>query len=488
MLSEGETTSVELVRACMRQMQRTRKMNAYVSKISEELVLEEAEKADRRRSRGEAAGVLSGIPLAVKDNYAVRNTHTTCSSKMLENFVSPYDSTVTARLESAGGIIVGKTNMDEFAMGSMTSTSFFGPTISPWSFAFGGYPDARETGGRLVSPGGSSGGSAVAVCSGTAFAATGTDTGGSVRLPSAWTGLVGFKPSYGACSRFGIVKFASSLDTPGLFSKCVQDARILFDVVSSPDPADSTSVVPSEGRRPKRKIGIPSEFNISELSDEIRELWTSGIRLFENQGYDIVDVSLPHAPYALPCYYIISPAEAFSNLAKYDGVRYGHRATSGDTVFEMYSRSRSEGFGEEVQRRILLGAIALSNRFPGLNLNKAMQIRRLIRDDFKSAFDNVDAILTPTAATPAVFMNDANETDQIHMYLTDAMTVPANMAGIPAISVPMTLSRSGLPMGLQLMAPMFQDRLLLEVAEILEEPWQSNLEENVRALKPVLST
>lgn len=441
---------------------------------------------DQRREKGETKSLpLAGVPIAIKDNFNVKDTFTTCASRMLSNFKSPYDSTVTARLEEAGAVILGKTNLDEFAMGSTTTKGAYGPTINPWSIAEG----AHEA---FLTAGGSSGGSAAAVASFSAFAATGTDTGGSVRLPATWTGLVGYKPTYGSSSRFGMVQYASSLDTPALFTRTVQDAQLLSSIIRGPDINDSTSVTAEaharqaekerlmkQKSRPsaskgKLRVGIPREYFVKELHSDMLDTWHQGINALAEQGCEMIEISLPHTSQALPAYYVIAPAEASSNLARYDGVRYGHRSELGGTVQEMYTHSRSEGFGDEVQRRILIGNFALSRKSYDSYYKKALQIRRLVRQDFLDVFNDaaaaVDVILTPTAPGTAPSIEELSRMDPIHHYVTDIMTIPANLAGLPAVSVPVTL-RHGLPVGLQLIAPAFEDDMLLESALMLEKSW-----------------
>lgn len=465
-------------------------LNAYISTLEYEKVMERAEELDLRRKDGKARRLpLEGVPLAVKDNYNVKGTYTTCGSRMLSNFKSPYDSTVTARLEEAGALVIGKTNLDEFAMGSTTTKSAYGATVNPWSVS----PGAKES---MLTAGGSSGGSAAAVASFSAYAATGTDTGGSVRLPASWTGIVGYKPTYGSSSRFGMVQYASSLDTPALFTRTVEDMQLLAPIIRGADPNDSTSVLGSSSSKtitpkdPKRKlrVGIPREYYVKEMNGDMLDTWQKGIEVLTASGCEIVDISLPHTSQALPAYYIIAPAEASSNLARYDGVRYGHRSELGGTVQDMYTHSRSEGFGEEVQRRIMIGNFALSRKSYDSYYKKALQIRRLVRQDFKSVFEDpnnaVDVILTPTAPSSAPSIEKLSQMDPIHHYITDIMTIPANLAGLPAVSVPVSL-RSGLPVGLQLMAAAFDDDTLLQAASVLEKPWR-DLGDKYTPLRPFL--
>lgn len=480
-LLDGKTTSTELVEASLRMIERTQPLyNQYIS-VQKEQSLKAAADFDQKRLKGHKVGRLAGLPIAVKDNFAVKDTPTTCASKMLQNFVAPYDATVVDRLKQQGGIMLGKTNMDEFAMGSDTIYSVNGPTINPWS-----------TADKKYVAGGSSGGSAVAVACHTCYGALGSDTGGSVRLPASFTGLVGLKPSYGRTSRYGLVAYGSSLDCPALFSKTVQDAAILLDVISGEDQLDSTSVpgpaeTQFENNLKKAKdlrgvrVGIPSEYNVAELSDEIRQFWKEGANWLKSHGAELVEVSLPHTKLALSAYYIIAPAEASSNLARYDGVRYGHR-TQEDcaTIKDMITKSRTEGFGSEVQRRIIVGTFALSRKSYESYYKKALEIRRLVLDDFKTVFrskenpSGVDVLLTPTAPSSAGELKNALEKTKqnpVDLYLMDVMTIPANMAGIPAMSVPYQLSEANLPVGLQLMSNYFEEDLLFKVGSFLEKPW-----------------
>lgn len=470
----------------MAQIQRTMPVNAYISTLSTERVLQRADDLDNRRKSGASEALpLEGIPIAVKDNYCVKDTYTTCASQMLSSFQAPYDSTVTARLEAAGAIIVGKTNLDEFAMGSTTTKSAYGSSINPWSIA-------QPSINKLLSTGGSSGGSAAAVADFSVFASTGTDTGGSVRLPAAWTGLVGYKPTYGSSSRFGMVQYASSLDTPALFSRTVEDMQILAPIIRGADANDSTSVysatINPRKNTGKLRVGIPSEYFVKELAKDTLEVWQQGMEIMKARGCELVEIFLPHTAQALSAYYILAPSEAASNLSRYDGVRYGHRSASGGTVQEMYTATRSEGFGEEVQRRIMIGNFALSRKSYNSFYKKALQIRRLVRDDFKAVFDaasaSVDVILTPTAPGTAPSLAELQQMDPIHHYVTDIMTIPANLAGLPAVSVPVAL-REGLPVGLQLIAPAFADDSLLQAASLLETSWRG-LTNKYDTIKPFL--
>jgi aspartyl-tRNA(Asn)/glutamyl-tRNA(Gln) amidotransferase subunit A len=422
--------------------------------------------SDHRIARGEA-GELEGLPLAIKDLFCTRGTRTTAASKILGNFVPPYESTVTQNLWDAGAVMLGKTNLDEFAMGSSNETSFFGPVINPWR--------ANDSNASLV-PGGSSGGSAAAVAADLCLAATGTDTGGSIRQPAAVTGRVGLKPTYGRCSRFGIVAFASSLDQAGPMTKTVRDAAIMLKTMASVDPRDSTSVdlpVPDyeklmEGPIKGLRVGIPKEYRIDGAPAEIDTLWTRGAEWLKAQGAEIVEISLPHTKYALPTYYIVAPAEASSNLARYDGVRFGHRAAGPHDITDLYERSRGEGFGAEVQRRVLIGTYVLSAGYYDAYYARAQKLRTLIARDFAGAFEKCDVLLTPSTPGPA-FAVGAKTADPLEMYLQDVFTVTVNLAGLPGISVPAGLTANGLPLGLQLIGKAFDEGTLLRAARAVED-------------------
>jgi aspartyl-tRNA(Asn)/glutamyl-tRNA(Gln) amidotransferase subunit A len=421
--------------------------------------------ADARLATGDALP-LDGIPLGIKDLFCTQGVPTTAGSHILDGFRPEYESTVTSNLWRDGAVMLGKLNMDEFAMGSANVTSYYGPVESPWK---------RQDGGnsRLV-PGGSSGGSASAVAARLAVAATGTDTGGSIRQPGSFCGIVGMKPTYGRCSRWGVVAFASSLDQAGPLARNVRDAAIMLKSMAGHDPKDSTSAnlaVPDfeaalTGDVRGMRIGVPKEYRIDGMPSEIETLWSNGIEMMRDAGAEIVDISLPHTKYALPTYYIIAPAEASSNLARYDGVRYGLRV-EGDTLDEMYAKTRGEGFGPEVKRRIMIGTYVLSAGYYDAYYLKAQRVRALIKRDFDQAFESVDTILTPTAPSEAFAIGE-NDDDPIKMYLNDVFTVPSSLTGLPAISVPVGLSNNGLPLGLQLIGKLFDEESVFRAAGALE--------------------
>ncbi len=452
------------------------RLNAYITPTPE-LALEQARAADRRLAGG-GATPLTGIPIAMKDLFCTEGVRTTAASKILGNFVPPYESTVSARLKTAGAVMLGKANLDEFAMGSSNLTSAFGPVESPWK---------RHGAEARLAPGGSSGGSAAAVAARIALAATGTDTGGSIRQPAAFTGIAGIKPTYGRCSRFGVVAFASSLDQPGPMARNVEDNALMLSVMSGFDEKDSTSAdraVPDFTQALHRsvkglKIGVPAEYRLEGTNPEILALWEQGIAWLRAEGAEIRDISLPHTKYGLPAYYIIAPAEASSNLARYDGVRYGLRV-EGQDLIDLYERTRAEGFGAEVKRRILIGTYVLSHGYYDAYYLKAQKIRSLILRDFTDAFMEVDAILTPTAPS-AAFGLDETMTDPLTMYLNDVFTVPASLAGVPAMSVPAGLSAAGLPLGLQVIGRHFDEETVLTVAAALERAAQFSALPQVRA-------
>ena len=440
------------------------RLNAFITPTPEH-ALRQAAAADAAIAAGKA-GPLTGIPLAQKDLFCTAGIRTTAASRILEPFVPPYESTVTAQLNAAGAVCVGKTNLDEFAMGSSNITSGFGPVESPWQRA--------GSDARLV-PGGSSGGSAAAVAARMAMAATGTDTGGSIRQPAAFCGLVGMKPTYGRCSRFGVIAFASSLDQPGPLARTVEDCAILMTAMSGFDPKDSTSAdrpVPdfraAAGRGMKGlRIGVPAEYRMDGMSAEVEALWQAGIAWARDAGAEICEISLPHTKYGLPVYYIVAPAEASSNLARYDGVRFGARV-AGEDLIDMYERTRAAGFGAEVKRRIMIGTYVLSAGYYDAYYLRAQKIRALILRDFNKAFSQVDAILTPTAPSAAFGIGEKMD-DPVTMYLNDVFTVPASLAGVPAISVPAGLSADGLPLGLQVIGRHFDEETVFAVAGALEK-------------------
>ena len=463
LLAQGEVTSKELAEAQIAAVESARPLNAFITETPER-ALAMAEASDRRRAKGEA-GVMEGLPVALKDLFCTEGVLTTAGSHILDGFTPPYESTVSANLWREGAVLLGKTNMDEFAMGSSNMTSYYGPVESPW----------RKAGdNRALVPGGSSGGSASAGAARAVAAATGTDTGGSIRQPAALCGIVGMKPTYGRCSRWGIVAFASSLDQAGPLTRTVRDSAIMLRAMAGFDPKDSTSVdmpVPDyeaalTGDIRGLKIGVPKEYRVDDMPAEIDALWEQGVEWLRTAGAEPVPISLPHTMSALPAYYIVAPAEASSNLARYDGVRYGLRVEGGDLT-EMYEATRGEGFGTEVKRRVLIGTYVLSAGYYDAYYNKARRVRSLILKDFTEAYQTVDAILTPTSPKDAFPVGEMG--DPIAMYLNDVFTVPANMAGLPGISVPAGLSADGLPLGLQILGKPFDEETVLKVAGVLEQ-------------------
>jgi aspartyl-tRNA(Asn)/glutamyl-tRNA(Gln) amidotransferase subunit A len=441
----------------------TKPLNAYITPTPE-CALAMADAADQRLKSGEALP-LDGIPIAVKDLFCTKDILTTAGSHILDGFHPPYESTVTDKLWQAGAVMLGKANLDEFAMGSSTTTSWYGPVENPWR---------RPGDNRPLVPGGSSGGSAAAVAARAALAATGTDTGGSIRQPASFCGIVGLKPTYGRCSRWGVVAYASSLDHPGPMARTVRDAAIILRVIAGHDPRDSTSApvsVPDfeamlTGDIRGLRVGIPKEYRVDGMPSEIEALWQQGVEWLRDAGAEPVEISLPMTKYALPAYYIIAPAEASSNLARYDGVRFGLRV-DGDSLDEMYELTRAAGFGAEVRRRVLIGTYVLSAGYYDAYYLKAQRVRNLIARDFAAAFERVDCILTPTAPSAAFAIGEQRD-DPIAMYLNDVFTVPANLAGLPAVSVPAGLSGDGLPLGLQVTGRAFDEETVLRVAEALE--------------------
>ena len=463
-LDKGDFTAVELTRAHLDAMQAAGSLNAFITETPDRAV-DMARDADTRRSRGEVQP-LGGIPLAIKDLFCTDGVLTTAASHILDGFVPGYESTVTTNLWRDGAVLLGKANLDEFAMGSSTTTSYYGAAVNPWA--------SRERPDAKLVAGGSSGGSAAAVAGRLALGATGTDTGGSIRQPASFCGIVGMKPTYGRCSRWGIVAFASSLDQAGPMTRTVRDAAILLRSMAGFDPKDSTSVdrpVPDlpaalTGDIRGMRIGIPREYRADGMPEAIEALWQQGIAWIRDAGAEPVEVSLPHTKYALPTYYIVAPAEASSNLARYDGVRYGLRVP-GDSIQELYENTRAAGFGQEVKRRVLIGTYVLSAGYYDAYYLKAQQLRTLIAGDFEAAFEKVDALLAPTAPNTA-FPIGEKEDDPVAMYLNDVFTVPANLAGLPAISVPAGLSADGLPMGLQVIGRPFDEETVLRVAGVVE--------------------
>lgn len=458
-------SSRELTSAFVKAVEGARPLNAFVTETPDR-ALTMASESDARIARGNVRP-LEGLPLAIKDLFCTKGVRTTAGSRILGNFVPPYESTVTQNLWNAGAVMLGKTNMDEFAMGSSNETSHFGPVFNPWR--------ARNSNNNLV-PGGSSGGSAASVAGELCLAATGTDTGGSIRQPAAVSGIVGLKPTYGRCSRYGIVAFASSLDQAGPMTRTVHDAAILLKQMASVDPRDSTSVdvpVPDyeidlEKGVKGLRIGIPKEYRIDGAPPEIEGLWAKGAEWLKSQGAEIVDVSLPHTKYALPTYYIVAPAEASSNLARYDGVRYGHRAAGTHNIVELYEKSRAEGFGAEVQRRILIGTYVLSSGYYDAYYARAQKLRTLILRDFTHAFERCDVLLTPATPGPAFAVGEKTS-DPVSMYLNDVFTVTVNLAGLPGLAVPAGLTASGLPLGLQIIGKAFDEQTVLRVGRAVEK-------------------
>jgi aspartyl-tRNA(Asn)/glutamyl-tRNA(Gln) amidotransferase subunit A len=475
-LKAKQFSAVELTRAYLAAMEKARSLNAYIVETPEKALAMAAE-SDKRVAAGKA-GTLEGVPLGIKDLFATEGVHTQAASHVLDAFKPTYESTVTANLWRDGAVMLGKLNMDEFAMGSSNETSYYGPVTNPWR--------SKSSNAPLV-PGGSSGGSAAAVAARLCAGATATDTGGSIRQPAAFTGTVGIKPTYGRCSRWGIVAFASSLDQAGPIARDVRDAAILLKSMASIDPKDTTSVelpVPDyeaavgESIRGK-KIGIPSEYRVEQMPAEIEALWEQGKAWLKAAGAEIVDISLPHTKYALPAYYIVAPAEASSNLARYDGVRYGLRVP-GEDIIDMYEQTRAAGFGKEVKRRVLIGTYVLSAGYYDAYYLKAQKVRTLIKRDFEQAFAaGIDAILTPATPSAAFGLEAMALASPIEMYLNDVFTVTVNMAGLPGLAVPAGKSADGLPLGLQLIGRPFDEEMLFRAAAVIEdaaghftpEPW-----------------
>ena len=456
-IKKKELSSKEVTKAYVERSQKSQKLNTYITD-NFEAALKNAENFDRKPNFDKK---LAGIPIAVKDLFCTKNVRTTAGSKILNNFVPPYESTVTQNLWDNGAILLGKLNCDEFAMGSSNETSFFGNVQNP-------------IGENLV-PGGSSGGSASALAAKLTPTTIGTDTGGSIRQPASFTGTVGLKPTYGSCSRYGIVAFASSLDQAGPMTKDVRDCSLLLEVMSSYDTKDSTSINFKRNSYFKdlkesikrKKIGIPKEYRIDGMPKEIEDLWQKGISYVKNSGAEIIDISLPNTSYALPAYYIVAPAEASSNLARYDGVKYGFRS-KGKNLIDMYEKTRSEGFGSEVKRRIMIGTYVLSSGYYDAYYLKAQKVRQLIKNDFDEAYKKVDAILTPSTPSSA-FKIDEKTNDPVSMYLNDIFTVPVNLAGLPAISIPAGIDKKGYPLGLQIIGKAFDEQNILNIAYSMEK-------------------
>ncbi|MCC6712927.1 MAG: Asp-tRNA(Asn)/Glu-tRNA(Gln) amidotransferase subunit GatA [Candidatus Dadabacteria bacterium] len=461
LIEKGEISPVELTEAVLgRISELDGKLNAYVTVLAER-ALEDARTAEKEITSGKRRGPLHGIPIALKDIFVMKGAPATCGSRMLENFMPPYDATVTKRLLDAGAVITGKNNMDEFAMGSSTETSYFGPTKNPW--------DTERV------PGGSSGGSAAATSASLCLGSVGTDTGGSIRQPAAFCGVVGMKPTYGRVSRFGMIAFASSLDQAGPLTKTVEDTAIMLNAIAGHDANDSTCAnfpVPdyTENLRDDvkgMKIGVPKEYFIDGMDGEVEDAAKKAISALERLGGEIVEISLPHTEYAVLTYYIIAPSEASSNLARYDGVKYGYRAKGAHSLGEMYLKTRAEGFGTEVKRRIMLGTYALSSGYYDAYYLKAQKVRTLIRRDFDEAFRNVDVIVAPT--TPEVaFKAGEKSGDPIKMYLCDVLTIPCNIAGLPGVSLPCGFSSGGLPIGLQVLGKAFDEESVIRAAHAYE--------------------
>ena len=466
-MRKGDFTSAEITRDCLAEIEGAGTLNAFVHNTPE-IALAQAEAADARIKAGDAPS-MCGVPLGIKDLFATKGVDTQAASDILKGFKPEYESTITQQLWDAGSVMLGKLNMDQFAMGSSNETSCYGDVVNPWKI------DDRN-----LTPGGSSGGSASAVAADLCLAATGTDTGGSIRQPAAFVGITGLKPTYGRCSRWGVVAFASSLDQAGPMTKSVRDAAIMLEAMSGHDPKDSTSselAVPNfeaalTGDIRGKKIGIPAEYRLDGMPQEIEDLWSQGIAMMKDAGAEIVDISLPHTKYALPAYYVVAPAEASSNLARYDGVRFGHRAklAQGDGITEMYEKTRAEGFGPEVQRRVMIGTYVLSAGFYDAYYNRARKVRTLIKKDFEDVFaTGVDAILTPATPSAAFGLGEMADADPVQMYLNDVFTVTVNLAGLPGIAVPAGLDKQGLPLGLQLIGRPWEEADLLNHAYALEQ-------------------
>lgn len=471
-LKEKKFSCVELVEAHINTIEKNKSLNAFITNTFD-LARKKAEESDKRILNGEEQK-LEGIPIAIKDIFCTENIKTTCASKILENFIPTYESTVTKKLFSSGAIMLGKANLDEFAMGSANIYSHFGEVINPWK---------KNGSSENLIPGGSSGGSAAAVAAKMSMGATGTDTGGSVRQPAALCGIVGFKPSYGRCSRYGIVAFASSLDQAGIFARTVSDTAILSEVIMGHDQKDSTcadlpkpdlSSVLDKGVKGLR-IGIPKEYDTDKLDPEIKKLWQDTAKELANEGAEVVPISLPNTKYGVAAYYVIAPAEASSNLSRFDGVRYGFREyKEGMTLDEMYEATREIGFGTEVERRMIIGTYVLSAEAYDVYFAHAQKTRRLIANDFKSAFERVDALLTPVTTSTACSRNDKDKMNPVAMYFNDVFTIPASMAGLPAISIPGRLNKEGLPMGLQIIGKRFDEEMVFRLARNLEKYFNFN--------------
>ena len=466
-LKSKEISSLELTNSCLSAIDAADELGAFVHKTPE-LAIEQAKRADERLKQDNAPD-MCGIPLGIKDIFCTKGVKSQAASRILEDFKPEYESTVSQNLLDNGTVMLGKLNMDEFAMGSSNETSVYGNAINPW-----------KVDERGLTPGGSSGGSAAAVAADLCLAATGTDTGGSIRQPAAFTGIVGIKPTYGRCSRWGVIAFASSLDQAGPMTKTVRDGAIMLKAMAGNDPKDSTSVnieVPNfeamlTGDIKGKRIGIPQEYRLDGMPSEIEKLWLDGTEMLREAGAKIENISLPHTKYALPAYYVIAPAEASSNLARYDGVRYGRRAalSSGDGINELYEKTRAEGFGPEVKRRVMIGTYVLSAGFYDAYYNRARRVRALIKKDFDEVFANgIDAILTPATPSAAFGLGEMSEADPLQMYLNDVFTVTVNLAGLPGVSVPAGVDKLGLPLGLQVIGRPWEEGDMLNIAHSLEQ-------------------
>ena len=466
LIKKKEIKSEEVTNSYIDNIKKGKKLNSFITESFDNALT----KSKNFDTKPNYESLLPGVPLAVKDLFCTNGVRTTAGSKMLENFIPTYESTITSNLWSEGAFLLGKLNCDEYAMGSSNETSFFGNVINP----------VKEN----TVPGGSSGGSASALAADLTPATIGTDTGGSIRQPASFTGTVGLKPTYGLCSRWGIVAFASSLDQAGPMTKTVSDCALMLEAMAGFDPKDSTSIDRKKENYSKKlnknikglKIGIPKEYRVDGMPNEIEELWEKGKKILKEEGAEIIDISLPHTEYALPTYYIVAPAEASSNLARYDGVKYGFRSSKGSNLIEMYENTRSEGFGDEVKRRILIGTYVLSSGYYDAYYIKEKKVRQLIKSDFDNAFNKVDAILTPSTPS-AAFKKQKKKDDPISMYLNDIFTVPANLAGIPAMSVPVGHDKNNLPLGLQLIGKPLGEQTLLNLAFSMES--KSNFKQNI---------
>ena len=458
LVKSKKISSLELANHFINNIKKGKKLNSFITTCFDQTI-NDSKNFDKKQNFD---GLLPGIPIAVKDLFCTKNIKTTAGSKILENFVPTYESTVTNNLWKEGAILLGKLNCDEFAMGSSNETSFFGNVVNPLE-------------NNLV-PGGSSGGSATALAASLTPATIGTDTGGSIRQPASFTGTVGLKPTYGLCSRWGIVAFASSLDQAGPMTKNVEDCALMLEAMSGYDKKDSTSINRQKENYSKNlkrsikgiKIGIPKEYRVDNMPKEIEQLWKNGIDILKKSGAKIIDISLPHTKYALPTYYIVAPAEASSNLARYDGIKYGYRSKKGNNLIEMYEHTRAEGFGDEVKRRVLIGTYVLSSGYYDAYYLKAQKVRKLIKGDFDNSFKEVDAILTPSTPSSAFKIGEKTN-DPISMYLNDIFTVPVNLAGLPAISIPAGKDHKGHPLGLQLISKALEEQKILNIAFAMEK-------------------